>query len=405
MRWAVAIMSMILAFAHTASADPPATRGEMLRQQRADKAAEVRPHEPGAMERGLLKLEQDRLIERLLSPPDGFFPLFGHIAPNASLSLGAGYKRPGLFGPSTVLWASAMGSFNRYWLMEVRLEAPELRGGIFSGELYGRTYGHPEESFFGLGPASLRRRHSSFALRNVGGGGTGSVRLTPSLSVGGLLERTSPSVGRGTTVAIPALQETFDVHEAPGLDRKTAFNRLEIFADFNYRTPRANPRRGGRYRASYTLFDDTTDLYGFRRVELDIQQYIPFLEERRVLALRALASASAASHGQQVPFYMMRTLGGPDDLRGFRRYRFRDSNLLLLQAEYRWEVFTAMDAAIFFDAGQVASRFREISMAHLQTNYGFGVRFGSVSGVFLRIEGAFGSRDGEHFVFRFGHVF
>ena len=39
---------------------------------------------------------------------------------------------------------------------------------------------------------------------------------------------------------------------------------------------------------------------------------------------------------------------------GFRRFRFRDRNLLLLQAEYRWEIFTAVDGAIFYDAGKVA---------------------------------------------------
>jgi hypothetical protein len=33
-----------------------------------------------------------------------------------------------------------------------------------------------------------------------------------------------------------------------------------------------------------------------------------------------------ADAGSVVPFYVQPTLGGPDDLRGFRRFRFRDDN-------------------------------------------------------------------------------
>jgi outer membrane protein assembly factor BamA len=177
-------------------------------------------------------------------------------------------------------------------------------------------------------------------------------------------------------------------------------------ADLNYREPRGNPRSGGRYVFSYSIYDDR-DLsrYSFRRFDVDLQQYFPMFQQRRVIALRAMTSMSDADAGQEVPFYLMRTLGGPDDLRGFRQYRFRDRNLLLLQAEYRWEVFTAMDAAIFYDAGKVSARRRDLNFDGLERDYGIGMRFGGDNGVFLRVEGAFGSRDGKHLVLRFGNVF
>ena len=124
-----------------------------------------------------------------------------------------------------------------------------------------------------------------------------------------------------------------------------------------------------------------------------------------MLAFHAFTSLSDADDGQQVPFYLQRSLGGPDDLRGFRRFRFRDRHVLLLQAEYRWEIFTAVDGAIFYDAGKVASRAEDLDLQDLESDYGIGFRFGTANGVFLRIEGAFGSGDGKHFVFRFGHVF
>jgi outer membrane protein assembly factor BamA len=124
-----------------------------------------------------------------------------------------------------------------------------------------------------------------------------------------------------------------------------------------------------------------------------------------VLALHGLVSVSDAATGAVVPFYFQKTLGGPDDLRGFRQFRFRDRNMLLLQAEYRWEIFTAMDGAIFYDAGKVASRTEDLNFSDLESDYGIGFRFGTRNGVFLRVEGAFGSSAGAHFILRFGHVF
>ena len=96
-----------------------------------------------------------------------------------------------------------------------------------------------------------------------------------------------------------------------------------------------------------------------------------------MLALHALVSTSDADAGREVPFYLQRTLGGPDDLRGFRRFRFRDRHMLLLQAEYRWEIFTAVDGAIFYDAGKVASRLEDLTCSDLESDYGIGFRFGT----------------------------
>ena len=203
-----------------------------------------------------------------------------------------------------------------------------------------------------------------------------------------------------------SIQDVFDDASTPGLDRQPNFLRYEVSADFNYRQPLGNPRRGGRYFVAYSHFDDRDlDAYSFSRVNVDLQQYIPLLSDRRVLALRMVTSASDTTDQNQVPFYLQRTLGGPDDLRGFRRFRFRDENLLLLQAEYRWEIFTAVDGAIFYDAGKVASRIEDLDFSDLESDYGIGFRFGTVNGIFLRVEGAFGSSGGKHFILRYGHVF
>lgn len=382
------------------------TREQELHSIRAEKAQRLQKERQGKLERFLVKLENDRFLERVLAPPEGIYPRIGHVTPGSALSLGVGYRQPRLFGNRAVVSASAMGSVKKYWVLEARLLFPDLAGGAAHAEAYAQRTSWPEEAFFGLGPDSLRREQANYSLENTLVGGSGALRAGRLLSLGGRVEHMNPRAGRGRAKGIPTIGDLFPIQQTPGLGDPTSFGRFEAFADLNYREPPLNPRRGGRYYASYAAYEDLDlDRYGFRRFEVDLQQYVPFLNDRRVLAFHALLSASEASAGQTVPFYLMRSLGGPNDLRGFRRHRYRDRNLLLLQAEYRWEVFTAVDAALFFDAGQVAPRVGDLSLERLEKDYGIGFRFGSINGVFLRIEGAFGSRDGKRLIFSFGHVF
>lgn len=398
--------AIVLLAAHPALGQTSVTRKQALEREREAKSTRLRPYVAGRLERLLFKLENDRLLDRFLNPEEGIYARVGTITPGSSFSLGPAYRKPDLLGGQAQFSAFAQGSFTRYWVAESRLAIPRVGGRAVFVEMYGQTFEFPDEDFFGLGAESQRQNHSTFALRNTIGGVVGGVRLNRWLSVGGRVEHLAPRVGRGAASDIPTTEARFSEGQAPGLRQQPDFARYEVFADLNYSEPAGNPRNGGRYLVGYQFFDDRDlNRFGFRRLEVDLRQYISLLRERRILALRAVASMSETDEGQEIPFYFQRTLGGPDDLRGSRRYRFRDRNLILLQAEYRWEVFTAMDAAVFYDAGTVAARRDELALSNLEHDYGFGVRFGSDNGVFLRIEGAFGSRDGKHFVFRFGNVF
>jgi len=106
-----------------------------------------------------------------------------------------------------------------------------------------------------------------------------------------------------------------------------------------------------------------------------------------------------------MPFYLMRTLGGGGTLRGVDEFRFRDRHLVLLQAEYRFEIITAIDGAVFYDTGMVAPRLDAIRATDFERDWGLGVRFGSNGGVFMRIDVAFGGPAGVRTWLRWGHVF
>ena len=382
----LALVVMCVSDVAIADAQEPQTRAEALAREREEKAKDLEPPKPGRLERALLTFENRRLFERVLNPPEGFYPKIGNITPGSGFAIGPAYRKWGVIGDDVHFNALAAASIQKYWLIDVRLTAPELSRGRVFADVHARRYDFPEEDFYGLGPESSRDNHTTYGLRSTDFGGTAGVRLTPWLSLGSGLEYMTPRV---TTL--------FDQPD---------FLRSQLSVEINTREPRGNPRQGLRYALDYQHFDgrDGTRL-DFDRVEADVQHYISIYKQRRVIALHGLVSVSDAATGATVPFYYQKTLGGPDDLRGFRQFRFRDRNMLLLQAEYRWEIFTAMDGAIFYDAGKVASRIEDLNFSDLESDYGIGFRFGTRNGVFLRVEGAFGSSAGAHFILRFGHVF
>jgi len=132
---------------------------------------------------------------------------------------------------------------------------------------------------------------------------------------------------------------------------------------------------------------------------------VPFWNESRVLAFRVLAEHADGLGRAQVPFYLQPALGGARSLRGYERQRFRDHSLLLLSAEYRYEVTPFLMAAVFYDAGQVAPDFRAFRARDIRSDYGIGFRFGYSSAVALRSDLVFGGEDAVRLILGFSSSF
>lgn len=76
-----------------------------------------------------------------------------------------------------------------------------------------------------------------------------------------------------------------------------------------------------------------------------------------------------------VPFYQMGVLGGVNRMRGFYEGRYRDNQLILLQAEYRRIVYKHFGVALFGNAGQVANQWQMFNLVNTHYTYGAGLRF------------------------------
>src|SRR4030095_12888468 len=143
---------------------------------------------------------------------------------------------------------------------------------------------------------------------------------------------------------------------------------------------------------------DRDDGLGFRQVDYEVIQHLPILRETWVLSLHGLAQTTWGKQDQQVPFFLLPSLGGGSNLRGYSSWRFRDRHSMLLQAEWRIMANRFFETAVFYDAGKVAGRPADLDFNGLKSDYGFGARFHTPLSTVLRIDVA-RSNEGTQLVF------
>lgn len=320
----------------------------------------------------------------------------------------------GLFG-LRVLSRSAFGarpaaqvSFSGFQKYDAELTLPKLLEGRASLNVYGVHHNYPQLQYYGSGADSLKGNRTNYRLEDTALDVTFGVQPIPHLRELTIAASTGyvwNNVGPGTNNQWASTEKVFTPAQAIGVDQQTDFFRYGGFAQFDWRDNPGGPRRGGYYLAQVSRYEDRKrKLHDFTRLDLELQQYLPFFNERRVIALRARTTLTDTKAGQSVPFYLQPTLGGLDTLRGYRPFRFADNNSLLLSAEYRYEVFSGLDMALFADAGKVTARRGQINFKDLESSVGFGFRFNVRNNVFMRVETAF-SHEGFQVIVRFNPVF
>jgi hypothetical protein len=396
-------MALLALGASVARAQEPQTREEADRQRREEQAKAVAPYQPNGVERAM-DFAEDKAI--FILDREGFHPKLGSLTVGSGFAYGLGFRDRDLFSNRGALEIWAAGSVKRYWATEARLTFPRLANNHLYLEAWGSHRDYPQENFFGLGPDSNRDDRSDYAIRTNHFGGRAGVRpFARHLLVGGGLEYLEPRLGAGQNDSYPDVPELFPPSDVPGIDSQSDFIRSAFFVEVDYREP-LYAKKGGWYRFDFSHYDDrTTNEFTFNRFDADVRQFFGFLAGRRVIATRLFVSTSDTSAPQTMPFFFMPTLGGNDTLRGFREYRFRGPHAILAQAEYRWEIWSGFDGAIFYDAGKVADRRSDLNFKDLESDYGIGFRFNTNNGVIFRVDTAFGSNDGKHLYIVVGGIF
>lgn len=371
--------------------------------QQVQKAAEAAPDQPGRIERALLRIKEQHWTERFITGTDGFAPKFGGMAPGTGIALGGRYRRTDLLGGRVTASASATTSFRGDRKIDLDLEAPGLANGKAFATIYAVRHDYSRLAYYGPGPDSEKFARANFHLEDTAVDGTFGVRPWKRVTLGASAGYLWNNVGRGMDSRYASAETVYSPRQAPGIDFQSNFLHTGAFAQYDWRDNPDGPRRGGNYFVQvHDYRDQTFGVSDFRRVDFEAQQYVPVLNERRVFAVRARSELTWSD--RPIPFYMQPSLGGSDDLRGFRPFRFRGDNMMVMNAEYRWEVFSGLDMAVFGDAGRVFDKRTDFSLGNLETDIGFGFRFNERNRTFLRLDVAF-SHEGFQVWVKFNNVF
>ncbi len=396
----------VLVFAGTLSAqDPSASREEELAREQREKAAHVAPPTLTRDEE-IFNRYVSKPLAGLFTPKVGWTARLGGLMSGSGFGLGPLYSRPDLLGEKLDFKFSLAGSFNQYWASAVQLSLPHLAGDRVRADFYARHSDAISIDYYGSGPNSRKGDRSNYRQEDTSFDGRVSWRPDRRhTSIGFYSGLLGVNVGPGTSGDSPSTEKLFNPSQAPGVNQQTNFFRYGPYVEYNNLDKPGDPHRGGNYEARLIFYDDAdVNRYAFRRFDGWTEHYIPFFNEKRVIALHASTSLSWTKPGQVVPFYLQPTLGDSHDLRGYARFRFRDNNSLALSSEYRWEVMPGFDMALFADAGRVFEKPGNLSLNNLRYSGGFGFRFKTRDAVVMRIDTGF-SREGFSLWFKFSDVF
>jgi hypothetical protein len=348
-------------------------------------------------------------------------PVIGSVASGGGIGFGIGYD-----SPENKTWfqsGEAILTARKYWSLEGEIGRRSVTSRSQIGA-FGAVRHMDRLDYFGIGPSTVFEDRSAFRLRETTIGTRGWFRPLPAVRLGGGVAMYKPHLGRGANRSVPSIEERFSGSLVPGFDAEPVFGRYRAFAELVYPAVRAdmrNEEEPDRYRGAYQVAveavrDHDAGRHDFHRWETEIQQRIPGFGPGQRLTLHGFFSTT--NPGADVPFYMQYTLGGSSGLKSFRpdllgtdgtqatlrsvkNFRFRDRDLVLMQAEYRIPIAGGVDATVFVDAGQVAPRTSEL-FTHLRTATGFSLSYMRKGKSLGRVDVGFGGGEGVQLFWSFG---
>jgi hypothetical protein len=391
-----------------ASAQAQATRAEEIDQARRDKLSRLWPERESPLVRRANDLVERGFGESIEQGrgTNGAQIVLGGMRSGHGMSFGAGYRKTDLWGERLGVRTTGRMTIRDAYMVDGRVDFQGLQKGRSFFDFYAKYETSPRMDFYGLGPHSRTEDRSSYLLEDFATDFQFGTTLSDFWRVGVTGGHVFTWTGPGRRPDVPSTTDEFTPEEAPGIGvGEIDFARWGAFVVFDSRDARSGSRRGGLYGVRWRRhFDRTQDLYNFKQVELEVQQFVPYFNETRVIAFRANATLSFQEEGQLVPVFFMPTIGGNDDLRGFARYRYYDNHAVFLSAEHRWYVFRGLDMAVFADAGKVIPRKEDLNFSDLELSWGLGFRTRLRDAVVMRTDFAVG-REGFRIVWTFSDIY
>jgi len=374
-------------------AQSPDTRFDQIQAERLSKSTNVVPARPASIGSHLAQVGSvfNRTPLRLLS---------NGLGPGAGFAIGAVLEKDS--GDRVVSRVWGMEMLHNFYSAGTGVE---IKTGDFNFALEGSYANAPQLEYYGPGPNSSIHNQTDYRKEDTLFNFRVDLPTPRHTSEACHIRELLVNVGPGTNDSLPSTETVFGPLQAPGINVQSNYLIGGCSAELDWRDFPEDPHRGTFAAAEYNrYFAQDHDVFSFHRVSAVTEQYIPFINEKRVIALRARTVFSWHSGDQVVPFYLQPTLGNDLELRGFRRYRFYDENSMAMTAEYRWEVSTAFDMALFVDSGKVFHRPGQLNFSDMEYSGGFGLRFKQRASVIARLDTGF-STEGVQVWLRFGKLY
>jgi hypothetical protein len=381
-----------------------ASRAQAITDAEQAKAEHLAPQEPPRGERKFDHIQKD-ILDRIFNT-NGPALKFGGIPTGGGFSLGPQYTRQDLFADH-LTWNTYLAGSTRKWY-----------GGASSFDLHGLLNGHLELItdggyqnsasvwYFGEGPDSSKSDKTDFdreftTTHFSALGHFFDHKLTVGYIVGGLLVH----VGPGDLSSTPPTEQVFTEADTPGLAQQSNFitGTATVQLDFS-RVGFSNPEGLQLEADDSQFFDRSGHQANFHLLETQAQYYLPLTNGMRTLVFRVRNETAFAEDNQTVPFYLQPTLGGPDDLRGYDRYRFYGDGNSVATLEYRWSISQVLEMAVFGDGGNAYQRPGLIGFRDLRGDGGFGFRIKNKQASVMRFDVGF-SPEGVRVWFVFNDIF
>lgn len=362
----------------SAQAQEPSRIG-IIEQAQAEKVKTLHPYPVTTGERIMNKVE-DIIVGGGLK----WHPFFENAYRGGGFALGVGYMHH--VSPYNLLDVRGSYSIRDYKRAEVEFMAPRMfqRRGMLS--LLGGYREATQVGFYGIGTNTVKEDRANYAFDLWYASGLLTVRPTRRVfMVRGGLELTEWNTKPGQGSA-PPVDTLYSPATLPGVDSRVTYLHSQATIGIDWRPATDYARRGGFYGVTFHDFADNDDAFGFKQIDYEVVQHVPIMRETWAISVRGLWQTTARKEGQEIPYFMLPSLGGGSNLRGYSSWRFRDRNSLLLQGEWRIMVNRYLDTVFFYDTGMVTSRTSDLDFSDMKRDFGFGVRFHGPISTPLRID-------------------
>ncbi len=146
---------------------------------------------------------------------------------------------------------------------------------------------------------------------------------------------------------------------------------LGFFLNWDSRDNIYYSRRGSYHQVSATFYRRALGSdYHFTKYLFDLRTYFS-VSTKHTIALQGYLSSSSGD----VPFQLLSFLGGQQIMRGYYAGRYRDKNMVVLQMEYRIQLFGRFGVVGFAGFGNVADRLNRLDFAKAKHSVGLGLRY------------------------------